>query len=108
MFRGLPIIHHSPFFVGGVIALNLSGLKFGGVFSGFKRRLSSISPVRDVIVYPLPEDSHVLRDYWVCEPYARVVVAEDVSGEVKYYVLEEPLTFLERGILDRVVSFIVR
>jgi hypothetical protein len=41
----------------------------------------SISPVRDVMVYPLPEDSHVLRDYWVCEPYARVVVAEDVSGE---------------------------
>ena len=89
-------------------ALNIGRFKFSGVFSGFKRRLSSISPVRDVMVYPLPEDSHVLRDYWVCEPYARVVVAEDVSGEVKYYALEEPLTFLERGVLDRIISFIVR
>ncbi|MEM2136634.1 MAG: type II/IV secretion system ATPase subunit [Candidatus Methanomethylicia archaeon] len=72
------------------------------------RKLSNIVTIRDTMIYPLPENCNVLMDYWVYEPYAKIVIAEDNSGGIKYYVLEDPLTFSERSILDRILSFIVR
>jgi len=85
--------------------LKLSKFKFP---SGVNNKFSSVVIVKDVMVHQPPEDCNVLMDYWVYEPYAKIVIAEDVSGGLKYYVLEDPLTFGERMILDKILSFIVR
>ena len=54
---------------------------------------------------PLPEDCRIIDEYWVYEPYAKVVIAEENPGQIRYYVLEEPLDVNERLILERLLSF---
>jgi len=77
-----------------------------GIFGGARRNLTREQI--DLVVHPLPAESHILDEYWVYEPYVKVVIAEDSLGQVRYYALEEPLDADEKLVLERLLSFMER
>jgi len=62
----------------------------------------------DIAVSPLPENSRILDEYWVYEPYAKIVIAEEKAGKRKYYVIEERLDVEERVLFEKLLSFMER
>ncbi|MCD6469556.1 type II/IV secretion system ATPase subunit, partial [Candidatus Bathyarchaeota archaeon] len=85
--------------------LNNWGLQ--NIFRKKKKKVIEESE-EDIAVSPLPENSRILDEYWVYEPYAKIVIAEEKAGKRKYYVMEERLDVEEKVLFEKLLSFMER
>ena len=65
--------------------------------------------VKEPVIYlPLKEEYEIVEEYWIKEPYARVVIATipELGYQKTYFVQEEKLTPDERKAVDKLIDIL--
>lgn len=61
-----------------------------------------------IIYLPLKDEYKIIDEYWVAEPYAKVVIAEipELGNQKVYFAQEVPLTPAERKAVDKLIDIL--